>query len=166
MDSCPRPPWAFSMILSRLRTFHELFSGSARVYLPALGQELCPERPSSGRLGRSRAEESASPPSSRHFVGCYSHVGTGSRGLSRRMRSRMARRSHRGTGTCAIWKITYRACPHPRMGAPGTFAILIRVAERRNSTGFVPRLARLTTSGNTSRNSGRCSLRGPASVSR
>ena len=42
--------------------------------------------------------------------GSRRHPGTVSGSLSRRMRSRMARKSHRGTATSAIWKMTYRAC--------------------------------------------------------
>ncbi len=50
--------------------------------------------------------------SSRHFAVYRRHPGTGSGGLSRRMRSRMVRKSHRGTATSVIWKITYRAVRH------------------------------------------------------
>ena len=40
--------------------------------------------------------------SSRHFAVCCRHVGTASGGLSRRIRSTMFRKSHRGTATAAI----------------------------------------------------------------
>ena len=53
---------------------------------------------------------SPSPPRAPVVSPCCPHPVTGSRGLSRRMRWRMARKSHRGTATSVIWKIKYRAC--------------------------------------------------------
>ena len=109
MTASPRPSRAFSAILS-----HSERSASM---LLAPGRGICPP------TGRGASRNGLYPSvwsrwgqtapvvraSSRRFVVCCRHPGTGSRGLSRRMRSRMLRKSHRGTATSAIWKMTYRA---------------------------------------------------------
>ena len=69
-------------------------------HLPAVGQESRPKRPSSKRLDQARADRLRRPrvlPPFRRVL----QSGTGSCGLSRRMRSRVARKSHRGTATSA-----------------------------------------------------------------
>ena len=44
------------------------------------------------------------------MIGHGTYPGTGSRGPSRRMRSRTAANGQRGIAASAIWKITYREC--------------------------------------------------------
>ena len=115
MDFGRRPSSAFLGILPQIRQSASTFfacwkAEGVRRIEPFSRRDLAQD---ASRVGIHRGSAQTLPVASAvlgRLDGSGRHLGTACGSRSRRIRSRIATNSRRGTATSAIWKITYRAC--------------------------------------------------------
>ena len=116
MSACPRPPWA---VRSHYLLGSRFGQGSSSPFRHPPGamasHRRLPERLAVLLRLLVRGQAPLSERDGHDGNLLRGHPGTVSGGLSRRIRSRMARKSHRGTATSAIWKITFKST-RPKFG--------------------------------------------------